>query len=120
MKNKKLQLRLNRKKRVRKKVFGTSEIPRLTVFKSSKHMYAQIINDIEGSTLTSSSTLDKGLQKTTKKTGTCEAAKIVGENISEKALQKGVKKIVFDRNGSRYHGRVKALADGARGKGLKF
>lgn len=83
-------------------------------------MYAQIINDVDGSTLTSSSTLEKGFQKRTKKTGTCEAAKIVGENLSEKALQKGVKKIVFDRNGNSYHGRVKALADGAREKGLKF
>ncbi len=83
-------------------------------------MYAQIINDIGGSTLVASSTIEKGLQKKIKKPGTCEAAKMVGENISEKALKKGVKKVVFDRNGYVYQGRVKALAAGAREKGLKF
>ncbi len=120
MKSERLQSRLNRKRRIRKKVFGTAETPRLTIYRTSKHIYAQVINDVDGTTLTASSTIEKMLRKKKQKTGGCEAAKIIGESIGEKALQKGLKKVVFDRNGFAYHGRVKALADGAREKGLKF
>lgn len=120
MKNRKLQRRLNRKRRIRKKIFGTTEKPRFTVFRSCKHIYAQIINDGEGVTLVACSTLDKGIQEKTKKTGNCEAAKIVGEGIGEKALQKGIKKVAFDRNGFIYHGRIKSLVTGAREKGLQL
>ena len=120
MKNKKLQSRLNRKRRIRRKIFGTSEVPRLTVFRSLTHMYAQIINDTEGVTLIASSTVEKEVKKRIKKTGNCDTAKIIGEDIGEKALQKGIKKVVFDRNGFIYNGRIKALAVGAREKGLQF
>ncbi len=120
MKNKKLLSRLNRKRRIRRKIFGTAEVPRLTVYRSLTHIYAQIINDNEGVTLTASSTLEKKVKKRIKKTGTCDTAKIIGEDIGEKALQKGIKKVVFDRNGFIYHGRIKAFAMGAREKGLQF
>lgn len=120
MKNTKFQSKLYRKRRIRKKVFGTAERPRLTIFKSSKHMYAQIVNDVDRITLTASSTLAKEIQKRTKKTADCEAAKFIGEDIGEKALQKGIKDVVFDRNGFNFQGRVKALATGAREKGLQF
>ena len=120
MKNKKLQNRLKRKRRIRKKVFGTAEVPRLTIFRSVKHIHAQIINDSEGFTLISSSTFGKEVKERIKNTGNCEAAKVVGEDIGEKALQKGIKRVVFDRNGFIYHGRVKAFATGAKGKGLQF
>ena len=120
MKNKKLQGRLNRKRRIRKKVFGTAEVPRLTVYRSLKHIYAQIINDNEGATLAASSTVEGNIKKRIKKTGTCDTAKIIGEDLGEKALQKGIKKVVFDRNGFIYHGQVKAFATGAREQGLQF
>ncbi len=99
---------------------GTAERPRLSIFRSFKHVYAQIVDDKQGVTLISSSTLEKGVQKKIKKAGNCEAAKIVGEDIGEKAIKKGVNKVIFDRNGFIYHGRIKALADGAREKGLQF
>lgn len=120
MKNKNLQRRLNRKRRIRKNIFGTAERPRLTVFRSSKHIYAQIVNDGDGFTLVACSTLDKGIQKKIKKTGNSEAAKIVGEGIGEKALQKGIKKVAFDRNGFIYKGRIKSLVTGVREKGLQL
>lgn len=120
MKNKKLKGRLNRKRRIRKKIFGTAEKPRLTVFRSSKHIYAQIVNDGEGFTLVACSTLDENILKKIKKTGNSDAAKIVGEGISEKALEKGIKKVAFDRNGFLYKGRIKSLVAGAREKGLQF
>lgn len=120
MKSKKLQSRLYRKLRIRKKISGTEVRPRLSLFRSSKHMYAQIINDGDGITLVASSTLEKEIKNKTSKTGTLEAAKFIGENIGEKALKKGIKKVIFDRNGFNYQGRVKALAEGAREKGLQF
>lgn len=120
MKNKKLQNRLNRKRRIRKNISGTSEKPRLTIFRSLNHTYAQIIDDIKGTTLATCSSLEKDLNKKLKGTGSCDAAKIIGENIGEKAVKQGVTKVVFDRNGYLYHGRVKAFAEGAREKGLKF
>ncbi|MFY9213204.1 MAG: 50S ribosomal protein L18, partial [Tissierellaceae bacterium] len=98
--------------RVRKKISGTSELPRLNVFRSGKHIYAQIIDDVAGSTLVSASTLDKSLNLTS--TGNKEAARAVGELIAKKALEKGIENVVFDRGGYIYHGRVQSLAEGAR------
>ncbi len=105
---------------MRKKVRGTEERPRLNVYRSLKHMYAQIIVDTRGETLVSASTLSKELRGKLKSTGNVEAAKEVGRLIAKKALEKGIKKVVFDRNGFLYHGRVKAVAEGAREGGLEF
>ncbi len=109
--------RLNRHKRVRGKISGTTECPRLDVFRSARHIYAQIIDDTKGVTLCSASSLDKGFEGYT---GNAEAAKKVGEAVAKKALKLGITEVVFDRGGFVYHGRVKALAEGAREGGLKF
>jgi len=114
MTTKKEQRRLKIKFRIRKSVKGTAERPRLSVFRSNKQIYAQVINDITGTTLASASSL--GLEKMNK----IEQAKKVGELVANKAKEAGVEKIVFDRNGYLYHGRVQALADAAREGGLKF
>lgn len=112
---------LRRHKRVRRKIFGTAERPRLAIFRSLNQMYAQLIDDVKGHTMASASTQDKGLRaKLAGKTGNSAAAAAVGQAIAEKAVAAGVKKIVFDRGGFRYHGRVKALADAARKAGLEF
>ncbi len=115
---KKLDKRTRVKYRVRKRVRGTAEKPRLSVFRSNKAIYAQIIDDDEGKTLTAASSLagEIGEKKMTK----TEKAKEVGKVVAEKAKEAGVETIVFDRNGYRYHGRVKSLAEGAREGGLKF
>ena len=113
--------RVSRKKRqvrVRKKVTGSVERPRLCVFRSAKHIYAQIIGAEGGSILASASTLDKDLRAG--KTGNVEAAQAVGKLIADRAKAAGVEKVAFDRSGFKYHGRVKALADGARKGGLEF
>ncbi len=99
---------------------GTADRPRLSVFRSAAHIYAQIINDIEGNTLVAASTLDSEFTATGKKGGDREAAVIVGKMIGKRALDKGIAKVVFDRNGFLYHGRIKALSDGARETGLQF
>jgi large subunit ribosomal protein L18 len=115
--------RLARKKRqvrVRKKVTGSTERPRLCIFRSSKHIYAQIIEDVSGKTLVTASTVAKGAADSVKYSGNVEAAKLVGKQIAEKALAQDIKQVVFDRNGFLYHGRVKALADAAREAGLTF
>ena len=112
------EARKKRKKRIRKKVFGTSERPRLVVFRSNRYIYAQIINDEEGHTYVASSSLS--LLEAKGKSLTKDIAKLVGLDIAKKALDKNIKKVVFDRNGYKYHGRVKALADGAREGGLEF
>ncbi|MBI4621220.1 MAG: 50S ribosomal protein L18 [Desulfobacterales bacterium] len=112
--------RLRRKKRIRKKIRGTSEKPRLCVFRSSKHIYAQVIDDTTGRTLTSASTLSKEIRDELKYSGNIEAAKKVGELIAKNSLDRDIKKVVFDRNGYLYHGKVKALALLAREKGLEF
>jgi len=113
--------RLKRKKRVRTKIRGNPEMPRLTVFKSAKHIYAQIIDDTTGCTLAAASTLSKELRSKSKGiSGNAKGAILVGELIAKNGLGKGVKKVVFDRNGFLYHGRVKALADAAREQGLQF
>src|SRR5699024_2090807 len=110
--------RKKRHSRVRKNLFGTEERPRLSVFRSNKHIYAQLIDDISGTTLVSASTLDKEFNA--ESTGNKDAAKAVGELIAKRALDKGHKKVVFDRGGYLYHGRVKTLADAARDAGLEF
>jgi large subunit ribosomal protein L18 len=117
---KKSLARQKRKIRVRKKITGASGRPRLNVFKSSNHIYAQLIDDSTGNTLLAASTLEKDLRNSLKHKGNIEAAQKVGEKIAILALEKGIKEIVFDRNGFLYHGRIKALADSAREKGLSF
>ena len=114
------ELRLRKHLRVRKKIAGTNERPRLNVFRSNKNMYAQIIDDAKGVTLVSASTLDKDLRDQIEKGGGKAAAKMVGEAIAKKALAEGIEDVVFDRGGYIYTGRVKELADGAREAGLKF
>ena len=112
--------RKRRHLRIRNKVAGTVEMPRLTVFRSNKHMYAQIIDDVAGHTLCASSTQEKDLAAKLNNTSDVEAAKIVGETIGKKALALGINKVVFDRAGYKYHGKVEALADAAREAGLQF
>lgn len=112
--------RVKRHLRVRKKIEGTTERPRLNVFRSSKHMYAQIIDDVQGVTLASASTLDKELKDSIENGGDVESARKVGELIAQRAKEKGISGVVFDRGGYIYHGRVQALADAAREAGLEF
>jgi large subunit ribosomal protein L18 len=116
--NPKLKSRLRRKKHIRKNVYGSSSRPRLSVFRSTKHMYAQIIDDSTGSTLAAASTLSKEFGENYG--GNKDAAVKVGAMIADLAKEKGIDTVVFDRNGFLFHGRVKALADSAREKGLKF
>ncbi|MDL1971782.1 MAG: 50S ribosomal protein L18 [Deltaproteobacteria bacterium] len=112
--------RLRRKRRIRKKIFGTEERPRLCVFKSNRHIYAQMINDVEGITLAAACSLEPEVRKNTVGQRRMEISKIVGRLIAKRALEKGIKKVVFDRNGFLYHGCIKALADAAREEGLQF
>jgi large subunit ribosomal protein L18 len=109
--------RIKRHKRVRAKIFGTPERPRLCVFRSAKHIYAQIIDDVNGKTLVSASTMEKDF---TEYGGNADAAKKIGELVAKRALKAKIDAVVFDRGGFVYHGRVKALAEGAREGGLKF
>ena len=109
--------RLRRHERVRKNISGTAERPRLNVYRSSKHIYAQIIDDTKGITLVSASSLEKDFNGYG---GNIEGAKAVGKMVAKKALEKGIKAVVFDRGGYIYHGRVAALAEGAREGGLEF
>lgn len=120
MKRDKVFLRLKRKNSIRRNVFGTAERPRLTVFKSANHIYAQIINDFKSETLIAASTLSKSLVEVLKGKSKTDKAKAVGNLIAQLAVEKGIQKVVYDRNGYLYHGRVKALADAAREKGLNF
>ena len=112
--------RKKRQSRVRKKVTGSVERPRLCVFRSTKHIYAQLIEDETGKTLATASTVAKATGDSVKYSGNVEAAKVVGKKIAEQALAKDIKQVVFDRNCFLYHGRVKALADAAREAGLTF
>jgi large subunit ribosomal protein L18 len=115
------EARIRRHVRLRKKVSGTTERPRLSVFRSLHHIYAQIIDDIQGVTLVSASTVEPEIRKQiTMNGGNIEAAKIIGTKVAQKALEKGIKQVVFDRGGQIYHGRVKALATAAREGGLEF
>ena len=118
--NPRFTARLKRKKRIRRKMEGTEVRPRLTVFRSDKHIYAQIINDETGATLVSTSTLSPEYKEMGAIKGKVGAAKRVGELVAAKAMEKGIAKVVFDRNGFIYHGRIQALADAARQKGLDF
>ncbi|MCC6025684.1 MAG: 50S ribosomal protein L18 [Caldimicrobium sp.] len=124
---KKVEARLRRKKRVRKKIFGYPERPRVSVFRSNKHIYAQIINDVEGHTLVALSSLSPEVRTKVEELkskgeikGKVDVARLVGRMLAEKAKEKGITKVVFDRNGYKYHGRVKALAEGLREGGLEF
>ena len=110
-------MRLHRHVRVRGKISGTPECPRLNVFRSNANIYAQLIDDVNGVTLASANTLEKAFEGAT---SNCEAAKKVGLALAERAKEKGIEEVVFDRGGYVYHGRVAALADGAREGGLKF
>ncbi len=118
--NLRTQARLKRKKRIRKTIVGTQQRPRLCVFRSAKHIYAQVIDDTQGQTLASASSLEKAVQASSDIKNKKNAANLVGKLVAERALDKGIKQIVFDRNGFLYHGRVKAVSDGARETGLEF
>ena len=120
MKNKKDLARLKRKKRVRSRVRGTEERPRLNVFRSLQHIYAQAVVDTTGKTLVTASTLSSELRGNLRHSGNVAAAKEVGKLVAQKCLEKGIQKVVFDRSGYLYHGRIKALADAARTNGLVF
>ena len=119
-KTSKNSVRIRKHTRVRKKVEGTAARPRLNVFRSLKQIYAQIIDDNAGITLVAASTLDEALKGSVKLNGNKEGAKAVGKLIAEKAIEKGIKTVVFDRGGYIYHGRVKELAEAAREAGLEF
>ncbi len=109
-----------RHKRIRKNLSGTPEKPRLNVYKSNTNIYAQIIDDVEGKTLVSASTLDKDIKSGLENSSNKEAAKVVGKAIGEKAVKLGIEEVVFDRSGYLYHGKIKELAESAREAGLKF
>ena len=112
--------RLQRHKRVRRKVFGTPQRPRLCVFRSSNNIYAQIIDDTNRVTLVAASSLEADVKGAVNHTGNKEAAKLVGQLVAKKAVEKGITEVVFDRGGYLYHGRIKELAEAAREAGLKF
>jgi large subunit ribosomal protein L18 len=117
----KKDLRIKRKKRIRAKIRGTPERPRLCVFRSARHIYAQIIDDQQGKTLVAASSMSKEMRSRLGRAGgNKQGAGMVGSEIAARALNRGIKKVVFDRNGHLYHGRVKALADAARESGLDF
>jgi large subunit ribosomal protein L18 len=118
--DKKHELRIKRHARVRRKVAGTAERPRLAVFRSLHHIYAQVIDDSQGKTLAAASTVEPDLRKSLKSGGNIDAAKAIGKLIGERARERGVEKVVFDRGGFMYHGRVQGLAEAAREAGLQF
>jgi large subunit ribosomal protein L18 len=120
MKKPSKKLYLQQKKRFLKKIVGSLEKPRLSVFRSHKHIYAQLIDDKNGHTLAFSSTLDKTIASQVKVTANQEASFLVGQNLGKKAIAKDIQKVVFDRGSRPYHGRIKSLADGARDVGLIF
>ncbi len=112
--------RLSRHKRVRNKITGTPDRPRLNVYRSLTNIYAQVIDDVAGVTLVAASSLEKDVKDQVKSTSNVEAAKLVGQLVAKKALEQGIDEVTFDRGGNIYHGRTKALAEGAREIGLKF
>jgi large subunit ribosomal protein L18 len=118
--NRRQALRLKRKKRIRKKMSGTEDRPRMSVFRSAKHIYSQIIDDTKGVTLVTASTTEKEVIENQKFENKTAAATYIGQLIAKRATEKGIKSVVFDRNGFLYHGRVKAVSDGARKAGLDF
>ena len=113
-------VRANKHRKLRNRLSGTAQCPRLAVFRSNNHMYAQIIDDTVGNTLVSASTLQKDVKANLEKTNNIEAAAYLGKVIAEKAIEKGIKDVVFDRGGFIYHGKIQALADAAREAGLNF
>ncbi len=113
-------MRLKRKKRIRKHLSGTTERPRLSVFRSSKHIYAQVIDDTKGQTIISASTVEKQVRQGENPENKIAAAAEIGKQVAKRAMDKGIVSVVFDRNGYKYHGRVKALSDSARETGLDF
>lgn len=117
LKSEKARKRQRRHWHIRKKVSGTSEIPRMCVYRSLNHIYVQLIDDEAGKTLVSASTVEKGFEG---KASNVEGAALVGKKVAEKAIEAGIKKVVFDRAGFKFHGRVKSLADAAREAGLEF
>ena len=114
------EVRVNKQRKLRNRFSGTAERPRLAVFRSNNHMYAQIIDDTVGNTLVSASTLQKDVKAELEKTNNVEAAAYLGTVIAKKAIEKGITSVVFDRGGFIYHGKIKALADAAREAGLNF
>jgi large subunit ribosomal protein L18 len=114
------EARLKRKRRVRKRIFGTQDRPRLSVFRSARHMYAQVVVDATGNTLASASTLEKEARQHPPFESKVEAAAFVGKLVAKRAMEKGVSEVVFDRNGFLYHGRVRSVATAAREQGLNF
>ncbi len=114
-----IERRLRIRKRIRRDLSGTSETPRMSVFRSNKQIYVQLIDDVEGKTLLSTSSLEKGILEK-KEINKSEQARMVGELVAEEAKKKGIEEVVFDRSGYLYHGRIKELADAARKGGLKF
>ncbi len=116
----KQRLREKRRTRIRSKVTGTPSRPRLNVYRSTQHIYAQVIDDVRGHTLVSACSVDPALRESLKTGGNLEAAKAVGKLVAERALAEGINTVVFDRGGYLYHGRVQALADSAREGGLQF
>jgi len=118
--NTRQQARLKRKGSIRKKMSGTPERPRLSVFRSSRHIYAQVIDDVSGTTLVAASSLEKAVKEQESLENNVAMAQFIGKLVGERAVEKGIKKVVFDRNGFLYHGRVKAVSEGARETGLKF
>jgi len=114
------QKRIERHFKIRNKIQGTPERPRLNIYRSAKHIYAQVIDDATGTTLVSASTADKELKDKVAELTKTDAAKLVGQAVGERAKEKGINTVVFDRGGYLYHGRIKILADGARESGLEF
>ena len=114
------RLRQIRHERLRKKIIGTDDRPRLAIFKSHRHLYAQVINDVIGNTLVSVSTLESGLKDVIQEKSTEEIARFLGETIAERAIKNGIEAVVFDRSGYKFHGTLVAFAEGARKKGLQF
>ena len=118
--NLRTQARLKRKKRIRKNLVGTGNRPRLCVFRSARHIYAQVVDDSRGQTLAAASSMEKDVRENPESKNKVTAANNVGKIIGQRAIEKGLKKVVFDRNGFLYHGRIKAVSEGAREAGLKF
>ncbi|MBT8340751.1 MAG: 50S ribosomal protein L18 [Desulfatitalea sp.] len=112
--------RIKRKARIRKRLKGTTERPRLCVFRSARHIYAQVIDDRAGATIVTASSVESGFKEKPQFESKMAAATFVGQMVAQRALERGVKKVVFDRNGFLYHGRIKAVSDGAREAGLEF
>ena len=115
--NVKSELKLKRKRRIRKKITGTAERPRLSVFRTAKHVYCQVINDVTSTTILSASSFEKGNKLSSANKTVCEE---VGKTLAKRCKEKNIGKVVFDKNGNLYHGRIKAIADGARAEGLIF